>query len=86
MDPTDPNQLASLASLFQQTLNPEQRKPAEDQIGQLQALALAFYCLLLFSQSQRPRPSASLLPFNLRTYARLDGMLMRKQRTLSSVL
>ena len=52
MDPTDPNQLASLASLFQQTLNPEQRKPAEDQIGQLQAQPRFGFLLLALVQSE----------------------------------
>ena len=52
MDPTDPNQLASLASLFQQTLNPEQRKPAEDQIGQLQAQPGFGFLLLALVQSE----------------------------------
>ena len=52
MDPTDPNQLASLASLFQQTLNPEQRKLAEDQIGQLQAQPRFGFLLLALVQSE----------------------------------
>ncbi|WFD35077.1 importin-alpha export receptor [Malassezia cuniculi] len=35
MDHTDPQQLAQLATLFQQTLQPEQRRAAEEQLGQL---------------------------------------------------
>ena len=52
MDPSDTQQLASLASLFQQTLNPEQRKAAEEQISQLQVQPYFVYLLLSLIQSE----------------------------------
>lgn len=52
MDPTDPQQLASLASLFQQTLNPAQRKAAEEQLAQLQGQPRFAFLLLALVQSE----------------------------------
>ncbi|WFD28155.1 importin-alpha export receptor [Malassezia nana] len=52
MDPLDPQQLASLASLFQQTLNPAQRKAAEEQLAQLQGQPRFAFLLLALVQSE----------------------------------
>ena len=50
MDPSDPQQLASLATLFQQTLNPSQRKAAEEQLAQLQVQPRFSFLLLALIQ------------------------------------
>ena len=52
MDHTDPQQLASLAALFQQTLMPEQRQGAEEQIAALQAQPRFSLLLLALIQSE----------------------------------
>ncbi|WFD03613.1 importin-alpha export receptor [Malassezia obtusa] len=52
MDPSDPQQLASLASLFQHTLNPSQRKDAEEQLSHLQAQPRFAFLLLALIQSE----------------------------------
>lgn len=52
MDPSDPQQLSSLATLFQHTLNPTQRKDAEDQLVQLQAQPRFALLLLALVQSE----------------------------------
>lgn len=60
MDPSDPQQLASLASLFQQTLSPEHRKVAEEQIAQLQAQPRFAFLLLALVQSESSSTSIRL--------------------------
>ena len=52
MDPTDPQQLATLASLFQQTLNPAERKGAEEQLAQLQTQPRFAFLLLALVQNE----------------------------------
>lgn len=51
MDASDPQQLASLATLFQQTLNPAQRKEAEEQLAQLVLQPRFAFLLLALMQS-----------------------------------
>ncbi|WFC97019.1 importin-alpha export receptor [Malassezia brasiliensis] len=52
MDPSDPQQLSSLASLFQQTLNPAQRKEAEAQLAQLEVQPRFAFLLLALIQNE----------------------------------
>lgn len=51
MDPTDGRELAQLATLFQQTLQPEQRRAAEDQLSQLCTQPRFAFMLLALIQS-----------------------------------
>ncbi|WFD31993.1 importin-alpha export receptor [Malassezia sp. CBS 17886] len=51
MDHTDPQQLASLATLFQQTLNPAQRQAAEGELAKLQVQPRFAFLLLALIQS-----------------------------------
>ncbi|WFD01326.1 importin-alpha export receptor [Malassezia yamatoensis] len=60
MDPNDPQQLASLASVFQQTLNHAQRKQAEDQLAELCVQPRFAFLLLSLIQNETVSSSVRL--------------------------